>query len=65
MGILEKLEVPHAPGLTYTQMFLSVSYNCHTIWFCIVDRNLRPQNDDLTPVPKSQWTWRSINFVSL
>ncbi|KAH9478740.1 Uracil permease [Psilocybe cubensis] len=23
MGILEKLEVPHAPGLTYSQMFLS------------------------------------------
>ncbi|KIM47162.1 hypothetical protein M413DRAFT_422927 [Hebeloma cylindrosporum] len=21
-------------------------------------------NDDLTPVPKSQWTWRSMNFVS-
>lgn len=25
MGILEKLEVPHAPGLTYSQLFLTVS----------------------------------------
>lgn len=25
MGILKKLEVPHAPGLTYKEMFLTVS----------------------------------------
>ncbi|KAF8191801.1 permease for cytosine/purines, uracil, thiamine, allantoin-domain-containing protein [Pholiota molesta] len=44
MGILKKLEVPHPPGLTYKEMFLS--------------------NDDLVPVPESQWTWKTMNFIS-
>ncbi|KAF9482302.1 hypothetical protein BDN70DRAFT_443613 [Pholiota conissans] len=44
MGIIEKLEVPHAPGLTYKEMFLS--------------------NDDLAPVPESEWKWKWTNFVS-
>ncbi|KAF5311098.1 hypothetical protein D9619_008167 [Psilocybe cf. subviscida] len=44
MGLLQKLEVPHAPGLTYKQLFLS--------------------NDDLTPVPEKEWTWRARNFTA-
>jgi len=63
MGLLEKLEVNHAPGLTYQQMFLSVSAALHPSQPHLSIVTL--QNEDLVPVPPKKRTWKARNFVSL
>ena len=66
MGFLQKLEVPHAPGLTYKQLFLSVSSKLvYDACGCRRCSRSAAQNDDLTPVPEKEWTWRARNFTAL